>query len=277
MRRPDGTWRRPSDMWLLALLAAVILGAVLIAVVVSTDDEDEREVAASATAGQLATRTAVLPATTTRAGTTPSAPTTGPATAVTTATGPVAPQTPATPLGDSTPRPATSTPAAATPTGEARRTGVASLDTVIATVRSRDASAIQRLIRLTAAPCGPQQGPGSPPACPAGVANGTPVEVLPITTCEGELRPANAVGPTLASLAPAIRELYAVFRPPTPYLSPAQGEYVAVFERRSDDQPGARGIGFLVAGSNIVGIWQGCQATPAQVIPQGVQLVLPPA
>lgn len=70
--------------------------------------------------------------------------------------------------------PATVTPTA-TPTGT-RRPGVPdAVNTIINLVLAGDVAGVQQYVSLVTLPCGPQQRPGSPPACPTGQPNGTPV------------------------------------------------------------------------------------------------------
>jgi hypothetical protein len=63
--------------------------------------------------------------------------------------------------------------------------GSAVLEAVARAVRERDAPALVALSRLTPLGCGPQQGSGSLPRCPDGAAEGTPVPVLGVSSCEG--------------------------------------------------------------------------------------------
>ena len=65
------------------------------------------------------------------------------------------------------------------------RTGVAAVDEAINVVLSRDPARVQALIRLQSLGCTTRLGLGGPPACPEGVAEGTPIDRLPISNCEG--------------------------------------------------------------------------------------------
>lgn len=131
------------------------------------------------------------------------------------------------------------------------------------------------MTKLTPMPCGPQHGAGSPPACPPGQPDGTPVEVLPVVTCEGELRPRQHVRASLEVLTTASPRLAGIYRVPPGYLPHAPGEHMAVFSRQ-DRVSGTLGAGLLVNGGGIVALVYGCQADPTQIAPPGSQPVLLP-
>ncbi len=169
---------------------------------------------------------------------------------------------------------ATSTPTA-TPTST--RPGVpAGVDAVVNATIEHDWPRLEGMVRLTSLPCGPQQGPGSPPACPTGAATGTNVEVLPVTSCEGELRTKSAVRGTLQQITAVAPTLYGIYRAPAGFMPQSPGDYITVFSRHQT--PGtSQGAGFLVKDDRIVAVIFGCQATPAQIVPAGSQAVLVPA
>src|SRR5688500_3337224 len=151
-----------------------------------------------------------------------------------------------------TPAPTATAPAA---TATSTRANVPpAVDAVINAALRGDTAALEQMVRLTSLPCGPQQGPGSPPACPAGQPNGTPVEVFPIASCEGELRTRAAVRPTLETVTNGSPRLFGVYRAPDPYVPQVRGEYVAVFSRQMQGNPGLLGAGIVVASDRIVGI-----------------------
>ncbi len=172
--------------------------------------------------------------------------------------------------------PATATPSV-TPTAT-RRPGVPDpVNTVINLVLAGDLAAVERSVSLVSLPCGPQQGPGSPPACPPGQPNGTPVQVFPVATCEGELRPASAVRPTLEQVVLARPVLTGVYRAPRPYLPPVQADYVVVFSRTPTGAgTGPLGAGIVMAGDKIAGVWFGCGASPAEIVRPGTEALYLP-
>ena len=140
---------------------------------------------------------------------------------------------------------------------------------------------LERAVRLTAVPCGPQQGAGSPPPCPPGQPNGTPVDIFPVVTCQAELRPRAAVRPTLAELLPTIIRLTAVYRAPAASLhflpvTPVPGDHVAVFSRQLPGQPNL-GVGVVVEGSEVVGLVFRCGASPGEIVPSGTEPVFVPS
>jgi hypothetical protein len=159
-----------------------------------------------------------------------------------------------------------------------RRPGVpAAINTIINLVLAGDAAAVEQATSLVSLPCGPQQGPGSPPACRPGEANGTRVDVFPVATCQGELRPAAAVRPTLEQIVLAKPALVGVYRAPSPYLAPVQGDYVVVFSRTPTAAVTTPlGAGLVIAGDRIAGAWFGCGARPHEIVPAGTEPVFLP-
>ncbi|RLT38356.1 MAG: hypothetical protein DWI58_15430 [Chloroflexi bacterium] len=170
--------------------------------------------------------------------------------------------------------PATATSMATPPS----RAGIpTAVDTLINLVLAGDSAALERSVTLTSLPCGPQQGPGSPPACPAGQPVGTRVDVFPVATCEGELRPASAVRATLDQVMQAKPVLTGVYRAPKPYLPSIQGEQVIVFSRTpTGGVTGPLGAGLVVVEGRLAGIWFGCGAKPAEIVPPGTEALFLP-
>lgn len=101
------------------------------------------------------------------------------------------------------------------------------------------------------------------------------MEVLPVVTCEGELRPREHIRPTLETPTTSSARLFGVYRPPMGYLPHAPGEYMAVFSRR-DPVSGELGAGLPVNGEGVVAVVFGCLAKPDQIAPPGSQPVLLP-
>jgi hypothetical protein len=69
--------------------------------------------------------------------------------------------------------------------GSSDDTGIAEVDLVIEAVEAADVATLASLITYFEVPCGPQQGIPSPPMCPDGAPDGTPVEVWWSAECEG--------------------------------------------------------------------------------------------
>ncbi|MGE3857999.1 MAG: hypothetical protein AB7G21_13665 [Dehalococcoidia bacterium] len=172
------------------------------------------------------------------------------------------------PVASGTPMPTIT--AAAAPTGTFPPTPGVPLEVnpIVNAVLTGDIDTLVRLTSMTPVACGPQQGPGSPPPCPPGVVPGTPVEVFPIATCEGEYRDASTLRPTYERLTGAEnKSLVGVYEAPDPYLPHVEGDYVAVFSHDRPGQPGL-GAGVLVKDARIGGIWFGCNALPSQIVPR---------
>jgi hypothetical protein len=95
---------------------------------------------------------------------------------------------------DPTPAPSATQPAStaepeATDTPEADPTetpGEGGLNTIVEAARANDAAALEALVRYEPVPCTTNvQGIGGPPECEPDEADGTPVDVVFATTCEG--------------------------------------------------------------------------------------------
>lgn len=66
-----------------------------------------------------------------------------------------------------------------------RRSGIPALDAALDALFSGDRVAVFSLIAYTPAVCVEQPvGLGSPPMCPEGIADGTPIDVFPASACE---------------------------------------------------------------------------------------------
>lgn len=182
--------------------------------------------------------------------------------------------------GRGTPTPAAS-PATATPSpapsptaSSPRPTLTPGVNAIIDAVLAHDAVALERLTQLTPLLCGPQEGLGSPPPCPGGQNLATTVDVLPIGTCEGELLPASAVRDTFEEITRATPLLTGVYRAPDTFLPGPKGEYVAVFSRQMSGQ--TLGVGVIIGGNRVIGLWFGCGANPSEIVPPGTPAVLLP-
>lgn len=69
--------------------------------------------------------------------------------------------------------------------GDADRTGIAEVDRVIEAVEAEDIQTLAGMVTYFEQPCGPPGGIPSPPQCPEGEPDGTPVDVWWSATCEG--------------------------------------------------------------------------------------------
>jgi hypothetical protein len=110
-----------------------------------------------------------------------------------------------------------------TPLATLRRTqptGMVGVDTTIEDVLSGDARALAAHMDLQGVPCVDVEQVGSPPVCPDGVKPGTPVEVFPISICEGSWVGAGGMVARLETLIQTDIELFAVVR------STEDGEFI---------------------------------------------------
>lgn len=103
-------------------------------------------------------------------------------------------------------------------------TGILPLDTLIGAIAARDEVAFARRIKLTTFACTTEDGLGGPPKCPAGVADGTPVQVIPVLE-------SHAAYPSTLPLV--MDSLVAVYRMPADASVPdadwPRGEYALLY------------------------------------------------
>jgi len=163
--------------------------------------------------------------------------------------------------------------ARATPTE--RRTGIPELDAVIDAVLARDAARLASLVRYKSIPCVAVRSVGGPPECPPGIAEGTAVDVLPITSCEGSYASPDSTTTVLQRVLEPDYSLYAVYRAPS---SPEWGvpaEYVIVFSVWATP---AREEGRVISVSDghLVGFWDGCAQTAETIAAAYKDAILPP-
>ena len=148
-----------------------------------------------------------------------------------------------------------------------KRTGDAAIDTVLAAIESRDQESILRLVQFQSVACTTDPGLGGPPKCPPGVANGTMVEALTVSGCDGSwlLKEAFLSPEGLAYFFRSTSGLgvYAVYRPVVSAEPPRAGETVIIFVREVGGQPSARTMG--VTGGRIVSNWGGCGTLPENI------------
>jgi len=144
--------------------------------------------------------------------------------------------------------------------------GVPAIDALVELVTARDIDALAEAAALLTLDCATNPGGvGGPPTCAPGVADGTPVEVFPVATCElgyAETRDVRAnlelalTGPVVAN--PRALSLYAVFLSDDtqPETFP-RGEWTLVFA----DSTGLGRAFFLDGEGRFVQLWVGCDAS----------------
>ncbi|GAB4333251.1 MAG: hypothetical protein Kow0010_19510 [Dehalococcoidia bacterium] len=136
---------------------------------------------------------------------------------------------------------------------EGTRTGNPDIDPVIAAIESGDPAEIVSVTRFTTVECvAESQGIGSPPICPSGTPEGTPIEVLPGASCEGYYIPREAfVANPRLPVGPDDR-LFAVVRLP--------GAFALIYADEGPELTSGRVV--YVDGGQIVSTWDGCATTP---------------
>ncbi len=149
-----------------------------------------------------------------------------------------------------------------------RRTGTTTVDAALAVLVTGDPKLVEPLVALSMFPCtSGQRGVGSPPACPPGTRDGTPLlEFMAARGCEGYFVPPALVGREVARALATAKALAAVYTHPAgPLLSPPYfpaSEYEVLFE-----QFGGQAISFHLDGhGQLVFVAERCAATPSTVL-----------
>ncbi len=143
------------------------------------------------------------------------------------------------------------------------RTGIAELDAIIDGFVFSGTKPLWPLLRYTILPCTHAGGLGGPPRCRPDQEEGTPVEVMPVSTCELEwLRP-HEFERMLTGLVQD--DLYGVYRATPDVRFP--GEYVIVLTQPQADDP-AKGMAtdVIVKDGRIVGVDFSCVLTPEEAV-----------
>ena len=160
------------------------------------------------------------------------------------------------PPGPATPSPAATEGAGAALYPRGIRTGVAGVDAFITAMESSDDAALLALLRYTRVPC---SGTGYPrPVCPAGAAEGTPVDTLRNGRCDASW---GVDADTIRRYVTGEFVTFAVVRLPTPVRPiesggyPAAG-YLVVMEDRLGPSREPRAA--FIAGDSVVALFTGC-------------------
>ncbi len=156
-------------------------------------------------------------------------------------------------------------------------TGNSDVDPVIAAIASGKRERITAVTHFSAVPCTTTaQGIGSPPQCPEGVSEGTPVDALPTSSCEGGYWPRADYEARHELGKWSADEIYAVLSLPR---SADRGPgYRIIFLNRT---PGGAiwGRSLMVAGGKITAIVGGCGSAPEEIARQSgpdATYILPP-
>lgn len=148
------------------------------------------------------------------------------------------------------------------------RTGNPDIDPVLEAIDSGDPAKIVAATHFTPVPCSyNQQGIGAPPGCPAGAAEGTPVEVLPGAACEGYYTTREEFERNVNLSRRTEATLYAVvkLRPASaPNPNWPQGDYALIYA--TPQASGTFGSVINVANGKMVNRWSGCGTTPEGII-----------
>jgi hypothetical protein len=149
-----------------------------------------------------------------------------------------------------------------------RTTGIATVDPALAALITGDPKQVEPLVAPSPFRCTTEERRlGSPPACPEGVLNGTPVQVfMAARGCEGYFVPPALVGREVARALATVKSLAAVYTHPAgPLLSPPYfpaSEYEVLFEQFS-----GQAISFhLDAEGRLRFVAERCAGTPAKVL-----------
>ncbi len=139
------------------------------------------------------------------------------------------------------------------------RTGIAELDAIIDGFVISSTKPLWPLLRYTILPCTHTGGLIGPPGCRPDQEEGTPVEVMPVSTCELELLRPHEFERTLADLVE--RDLYGVYR--TTSEVQFTGGYVIVLSSGPEMTIGTE---VVIEDGRIVGVDFSCALTPEEVV-----------
>ncbi len=216
----------------------------------------------------------------------------------------------ATPSGSSTPAgtPTVAPTPTSTPLPASTRKGVSDgADNIINAVVAHDVISLEKLTKLSSVPCSPTgaatatatssapstgtgtatvtatstpratstastAGSTTPPPCPAGVTGTSATDVLPVLSCESELRTKANVRGTLDSITATAPTLVAAYKVPSTYMPQTPGDTLMLFARHPTIAANLA-AGLLVSGDRVVAVVFGCQASPAQVVPTGATAI----
>jgi hypothetical protein len=160
------------------------------------------------------------------------------------------------------------TPSASPTTTGDGRSGISSVDEAIELVVAGDYQSVEELFVFQMVPCAVDvMGAGGPPECEADEADGTEVEVLPVSQCEGAyLRPQDVF------FAQRLRDqelaLYAVYNAANADIFPA-GEYAVFFSYVRPEMPDTTlTLELLMSDAGVVGVNFGCGEDPATLVSQ---------
>ncbi len=160
----------------------------------------------------------------------------------------------------------------------------ATVDKIAAAVTSGDKATLKLLIQYTKVNCiTTPQGLGAPPLCPAGVANGTAIDVFPSSTCEGEYIYPDRIDPVIDRMVAGRPKLWGAFKRLKPEGTPTfpAGSVGIIFARQDSVAGAPVGIGesILVDAGKIVSTRFGCLAYPLDLAgtdPTAREWIVPP-
>jgi hypothetical protein len=136
------------------------------------------------------------------------------------------------------------------------------LRVVVDALFAGDPELIEELLRFTDVACVEVPDElGGPPVCPSGVANGSPLEAMPLAGCEGGYALPNQLEPTVQALSTPGEDVLAIYH----YLQPSYqplfaGDFVVVHTVGGAQAPQYVGAVFVGDGG-ISGVFSGCETT----------------
>jgi hypothetical protein len=216
-------------------LSITLVGALLPAMLVACDDDEDNDTDQTTTATLTTTSTT----TTTRTATT-----------------------------SASPSRTSSPPASGTPGANDGPTDDDEINDVIAEIEAGDTDALVDRVQTVALECTTAPGAGGPPQCETGEDEGSEVNVFPFAACEGEhIREADIEAFLQRELIDAEPELYAVFEISDDGTDEfPRGDWGILFETTSAT---ATEDGAILVGVNddgdIIDAYQGCQASAEEI------------
>jgi len=161
-------------------------------------------------------------------------------------------------------QPAGTAAAVPTPTRPPAGTAPPSVQAAIEAALDADADALTEMVRYSRIGCiAEAQGAGAPPLCAEGEEEGTIVEVLPATQCEGFYIRRDDVADEMERFVRGGLEDYAVYNTPQRYFPP--GPFSAVFNGTNE---GGATVGreIIVDNNGVVGLNFGCSGDAGELV-----------
>ena len=145
------------------------------------------------------------------------------------------------------------------------KTGIAAIDQVLEAVESGDSDALIAQAKISIQKCTHAQGAGGPPKCRPSEAEGTSVEVMFASSCEGFYLRHDDLDSTAARFLEGTPKVHSVY-PHNGLLFPSSQYIVLLSATPNEGIPATLGRELFVSDNGIVGLNFGCGESPRDMI-----------